>query len=65
MSSDEKQRIIEMWDGHIEKHDIRLKFLSSNATQEEQFDADFKENVLQSKKLTNEEKQEVLRYAEL
>jgi len=65
MSSEEKQRIIEMWDRHMEKQGIRLKFLSSNAAQEESFGADFKENVLQSKNLTSEEKQEILRHAEL
>ena len=65
MSCDEKQRIIEAWDEHIKKHNIRFKFFSSNATQEEQFDADFKENIMQSKKLTYQEKGEILQYAEL
>jgi hypothetical protein len=65
MSCDEKQRIIDAWDEHIKKHNIRFKFFSSNATQEEQFDADFKENILHSKKLTYQEKDEILQYAEL
>jgi hypothetical protein len=65
MSSEEKQYIIEAWDKHIEKHNIRFKFFSSNATQEEQFGVDFKEHILQSKKLTYEEKDEILHYAEL
>ena len=65
MSSEEKQCIIEAWDEHIKKHNIRFKFFSSNAVQEEQFDTDFKENILHSKKLTYEEKDEILRYAEL
>jgi hypothetical protein len=65
MSSEEKQYIIEAWDKHIMKHNIRFKFFSSNATQEELFGADFKEHILQSKKLTYEEKDEILRYAEL
>jgi len=65
MSFEEKQRIIEAWDEHIKKHNIRFKFFTSNATQEEQFDGDFKENVLQSKKLTNEEKGEILQYISL
>ena len=65
MSCDEKQRIIEAWEEHVKKHAIRSKFSSSNATQEEKFDSDFKCNILQSKKLTYEEKNEILRYAEL
>jgi|GEM_PF-2061362 hypothetical protein len=65
MSSEEKQRVMEMWNEHLERHNIRLKFLSSNAAQEEKFNADFKENVVRSKKLTHEEKMEILRYAEL
>jgi len=65
MSSDEKQRIIEAWEEHVKKHDIRSKFLTSNATQEEKFSADFKENILQSKKLTEGEKLEILQRAEL
>jgi len=56
---------MEMWNEHLERHNIRLKFLSSNAAQEEKFNADFKENVVRSKKLTHEEKMEILRYAEL
>jgi hypothetical protein len=65
MSSDEKQRIMEMWDEHVKKHVIRLKFFSSNATQEEEFGTNFKENILQSKKLTNDEKLELLQVAGL
>jgi len=65
MSFEEKQYIIDAWDEHLKKHNIRFKFFSSNATQEEQFDTDFKENIMQSKKLTYKEKDEILQYAEL
>ena len=65
MTFDEKQRIIESWEEHVKKHAIRFKFSTSNATQEEQFNEDFKENILQSKKLTREEKMEIIQQAEL
>ena len=65
MSLEEKQRIIEAWDEHMKKQDIRFKFLTLNATQEEKFDVDFRENVLQSRKLSNEEKDEILQYVNL
>jgi hypothetical protein len=65
MSCDEKQRIIEAWDEHVKKHEVRFRFSTINAEQEEQFNTDFKGNILQSKKLTDEEKLEILEYAKL
>ncbi|NYZ78770.1 hypothetical protein H0N99_01335 [Candidatus Micrarchaeota archaeon] len=65
MSSDEKQRIIESWEEHVKKHDIRSKFFSSSSTQEEKFDVDFKFNILQSRKLTQGEKLEIIQHAGL
>ena len=65
MSSDEKQRIIESWEEHVKKHDIRSKFSTSSSTQEEKFDVDFKENILQSRKLTHGEKLEIIQHAGL
>jgi hypothetical protein len=65
MSSDEKQRIIESWEEHVKKHNIRSKFSSSSSTQEDKFDEDFKSNILQSKKLTHGEKLEIIQQAEL
>jgi len=65
MSSDEKERIIEAWDEHVKKHCIRLKFLTNSVTQEEQFNLDFKNNILQSRKLSGDEKLEIIQHAEL
>ena len=65
MGLEEKQRIIEAWDVHIKEHNIRIKFVSINAEQEETFNASFKENILQSKKLSSEEKSEIIMYAKL
>jgi hypothetical protein len=65
MSSEEKDRIIESWEEHVKKHDIRSKFSTSSSTQEDKFDEDFKVNIMQSKKLTQEEKREIIQRAEL
>jgi len=65
MSYEEKRRIIEAWDEHLKKHDIRCRFLTNNAEQEDKFNIDFKGNILQSRKLTSEEKFEIIQYAKL
>lgn len=49
----------------MKEHHIRIKFFSINAEQEETFNISFKENILQSKKLSHEEKYEIIVYAQL
>jgi len=65
MSSEEKDRIIEAWEEHVKKHNIRSKFFSSSSTQEDKFDDDFRNNILQSKKLTHGEKLEIIQQVAL
>lgn len=62
MSAEEKQGAVTAWDKHVEGTARHHKFMSFSSVADALFCEKFRRGVLASKKLTEEEKLEILAY---
>lgn len=65
MSVEEKQRIIDAWDKHIERTNCQHKFASFSSIAEEAFCETFRMGIMAHGSLTKKEKLEICAYARL